>query len=111
MSEQIVVGERNSRSARQNRKEAPPPCPKKALPHEHIKCSSKLNIASWLLIFGDMQELKSANTMKVAVAVGMLTNKLILFSLDNCRSQREKLLANCCTKLPPTLNRVYSCFK
>ena len=111
MSEQIVVGERNSRSARQNRKEAPPPCPKKALPHEHIKCSSKLNIASWLLIFGDMQELRSANTMKVAV--GMLTNKLILFSLDNCSCPREKLLnlANCCTKLPPTLNRVYSCFK
>ena len=109
MSEQIVVGERNSCSARQNRKATPPPCPKKALPHEHIKCSSKLNIASWLLIFGDMQELRSANTMKVAV--GMLTNKLILFSLDNCSCPREKLLANCCTKLPPTLNRVYSCFK
>ena len=99
MSEQIVVGERNSRSARQNRKATPSPCPKKALPHEHIKCSFELNIGSWRLIFGDKQELRSAKTMKVAV--DMLTKKLILFSLDNCSCPREKLLAKSCTKFPP----------
>ena len=72
-----VMGERNSRSARQNRKEAPPPCPKKALSHEHIKCSSKLNTGSWRLIFGDKKDLDCAET--IVVAVVMLTNKLILF--------------------------------
>ena len=109
ISEQIVVRERSSRSARQNRREAPPPWPKKALSHEHIKCSSKLNTGSWQLIFGDMQDLDCAET--IVVAVGMLTNKLILFSLDNCSFPREKLLVKSCTKFPPSLSRVYSCFK